>query len=226
MRTVKLIFIFILCVGNVVLLLNISDVFGSKQYPSNELSKTDKEALFAEMLKDKINDDKEFFNTEDVKQIVEKYNELTSPAPQDTIKEKVAAEINPKKGVDEHVVAAEDVAAKAAEEPFKKSKEQQIKVEILELVKKKDFNACQAHPGWKKLGQTDKNTVDYLLRTAQYSAGRSYYDGKVAKKYSKAQEKTIMNYINGLKFENFKTWADLEAAKNEIRRRRTETEHK
>ena len=180
MRTVKLIFIFILCVGNVVLLLNISDVFGSKQYPSKELGETDKEALFAEMLKDKINDDKEFFNTEDVKQIVEKYNELTSPAPQDTVKEKVAAEINPNKGVDESVVAAEDVAAKAAEEVFKKSKKQKaqivdrIKAEILELVKKKDFNACLAHPGWNKLALTDKNTVDYLLRTAQYTAGKVY----------------------------------------------------
>ena len=227
MRTVKLIFIFILCVGNVVLLLNISDVFGSKQYLSNELSKTDKEALFAEMLKDKINDDKEFFNTEDVKQIVEKYNELTSSAPQDTIKEKVAAEINPKKGVDEHVVEAEGVAAKNTKEVFKKSKEQKaqtvdrIKAEILELVKKKDFNACQAHPGWNKLAQTDKNTVDCLLRTAQYKNGKVYYKGKVAKKYSKAQEKTIMKYINGLNFEDFKTWADLEAVKNEIIRIRT-----
>jgi hypothetical protein len=217
-------------VGNVVLLLNISDVFGSKQYPSNELSKTDKEALFAEMLKDKINDDKEFFNTEDVKQIVEKYNELNPPASQDTVKEKVAAEINPKKGVDENVVAADDVAAKAAEEVFKKSKKQKaqtvdrIKAEILELVKKKDFDACQAHPGWNKLAQTDRNTVDFLLRTAQYKNGKVYYKGKVAKKYSKAQEKTIMKYINGLNFEDFKTWADLEAVKNKIIRIRTETE--
>ena len=236
MRTVKLIFIFILCVGNVVLLLNISDVFGSKQYPSNELSETDKEALFAEMLKDKIKDDKEFFNTEDVKQIVEKYNKLrqsvqpetakeTPPAPQDTVVGKTAAEVGGSKNkVDEVVVAAEDVAAKAAEEVFKKRKEQQIKVEILELVKKKDFDACQKHPGWKKLGQKDKNTVDCLLRTAQYKNGKVYYDGKVAKKYSKAQEKTIMNYIDGLNFEDFKTWADLEAAKNKIIRKRTETQ--
>ena len=79
------------------------------------------------------------------------------------------------------------------------------------------------HPGWKKLGQTDKNTVDYLLRTIQYEAGRSYYDGTVTKKYSKAQEKTIMKYINGLNFEDFKTWADLEAAKNEIVNKRNES---
>ncbi len=250
MRTVKLIFIFILCVGNVVLLLNISDVFGSKQYPSNELSETDKEALFAEMLKDTIKKN-EFYDGKEVKQIVEKYNKLkqsvqpetakeTPPAPQDTVKEKVAAEVGGSKNaevggsknkVDEVVVAtADDVAAKAAEDAFKKNKEQkaqtvdQIKAEILELVKKKDFNACQAHPGWNKLAQTDKNTVDYLLRTAQYKKGKAYYDGKVAKKYTQTQEKTIMNYIDGLNFEDFKTWADLEAAKNEIRRRRTETE--
>ena len=238
MRTVKLIFIFILCVGNVVLLLNISDVFGSKQYPSKELGETDKEALFAEMLKDKINDDKEFFNTEDVKQIVEKYNELNPPAPQDTVKEKVAAEVGGSKNaevggsknkVDEVVATAEDVAAKAAEEPFKKSKKQKaqtvdrIKAEILELVKAKNFDACLKHPGWNKLAQTDKNTVDYLLRTNQYTAGKVYYDGKVAKKYSKVQSTIIKKYINGLEFENFKTWADLEAAKTEILRKRTET---
>ena len=237
MRTVKLIFIFILCVGNVVLLLNISDVFGSKQYPSNELSETDKEALFAEMLKDKINDDKEFFNTEDVKQIVEKYNELkqsvqpetakeTPPAPQDTVVGKAAAEIGgSNNNVDDVVATAEDVTAKAAENAFKKSKtKDQIKAEILELVKAKNYNACQAHPGWNKLAQTDKNTVDYLLRTAQYKKGKVYYDGKVVKKYSNTQENYIMKYINSLKFKDFKTWADLEAVKNKIRRIRTETE--
>ena len=35
-----------------------------------------------------------------------------------------------------------------------------------------------------------------------------------------------MRYINGLNFEDFKTWADLEAVKNKIIRIRTETEHK
>lgn len=207
----------------------VAQTVGDKQ---NEV---DKVKIFREVLKDKINDDK-FFKTEDVKQIVEKYNELkqsvqpetakeTPPALQDTVKGKVTAEVGGSKNkVDEYVVETDSTSQNNVDLAFKKSKDQ-IKAEILKLVKeKKDFDACQAHPSWKKLGQTDKNTVDYLLRTAQYIKGKVYYDGKVEKKYSKAQVDQIMKYINGLNFEDFKTWADLEAAKKEIVRIRTESE--
>ena len=193
-------------------------------------NEVDKVKIFSEVLKDKINNDKDFLKTEEVKQIVKKYNELNPPAPQDTVKEKVAAKINPNRGVDKNVVEADSTAHKNVAVALSKSEEQkaqtvdQIKAEILELVKKKDFNACQAHPGWNKLGQTDKNTVDYLLRTIQYTVGKPYKDGRETKTYNKSQNTKIMKYINDLNFEDFKTWADLEAAKDKIVKIRKEAQ--
>ena len=262
MRTVKLIFIFILCVGNVVLLFNAGTIFG----------KTDRIEIFTQVLKDTIDSD-EFYRSDEAKKIVDKYNELGKKAQEalrlaadavirannaariaetaaqraevaETYKDAEAAA----QEVSDALSTVEDIAKQypsedidrvkirvkaaviRAEEVIKKNKEQQknkidqIKAEILELVKKKDFDACQAHPGWNKLAQTDKNIVDYLLRINQYAVGKVYYDRKVAKKYSRVQSTMIRKYINGLNFEDFKTWADLEAAKNEIIRIRTESE--
>ena len=264
MRTVKLIFIFILCVGNVVLLFNAGTIFG----------KTDRIEIFTQVLKDTIDSD-EFYRSDEAKKIVDKYNELGKKAQEalrlaedavirannaariaetaaqraevaETYKDAEAAA----QEVSDALSTVEDIAKQypsedidrvkirvkaaviRAEEVIKKNKEQQknkidqIKAEILELVKKKDFDACQAHFGWNELGQTDRNTVDCLLRTAQYKKGKAYYDRKVIKKYTNAQVNQIMRYINGLNFEDFKTWADLEAVKNKIIRIRTETEHK
>ena len=193
-------------------------------------NEVDRVKIFSEVLKDTIKKE-EFYDGKEVKQIVKKYNELYPPAPQDTVEGNAAAEVGGSNNiVDEVVVAAEDVVAMATKDAFEKSKEQkaqtvdEIKAEILELVKKKNYNACQAHPGWNELTETDRITVDYLLRTNQYKAGKAYYDGGETKMYNQSQNTKIMRHINGLKFESFNTWADLEAAKDKIVKIRKEAQ--
>lgn len=170
-------------------------------------NEVDRVKIFREVLKDTIKKN-EFYDGKEVKQIVEKYNKLkqsvqpetakeTLPAPQDTVEGKTAAEVGGSENkVDEVVVAAEDVVAKATEEALKKSKDQ-IKADILKLVKAKNFDACLKHPGWKKLG--DERWTVTAFDTTQYNQ----------KKYTKAQKKNVVKYIKSIDFSKFDSWDKL-----------------
>lgn len=263
MRIAKLIFFFILIVGNIVLLFNLGTIFGNKQYPAQQLSETDRVGIFTELLKDTIDSD-EFYRSDEAKKIVDRYNELSKKAQEaerlaedavtraqnaarraeaaaqraevaETYKDAEAAA----QEVSDALSTVEDIAKQypsedidrvkirvkaaviRAEEVIKKNKEQQknkidqIKAEILELVKKKDLNGCRNHPGWKTLKWEDRVTVESLLDTGQY-----YRINKKTgnREYSEAAARKIKAYIEKLDFNSFKTWKDLENAQLEIMR--------
>lgn len=101
---------------------------------------------------------------------------------------------------------AKDAAAKAErdkEEAAKKlqaAKKEETKAEILNLVNKKNLEACRVHWGWKKyLTQRERYAVEAVLNINQYRG---------------VVKKNVENYLTDKTV--FKNWDELMAVKREI----------
>ncbi len=174
-------------------------------------SSSEKERIFKEVLEDKLSsyvDD--FIETPEAEKIAVKYNErkrqdsqgtedegdgVSNTAPAGEVvsgglskSEKLRDEVEQN---DKEKLAKEETARKAKEEAERKAAKEKAaaakekaRAEILELVKKKDYEACEKHPGWKT----------YLTKEERWDVEKVLKPG--AKYKNRVIRNTVIDYVN------------------------------